>query len=91
MGLPEKKITTDGSTLKCIVAAAEILANVLPCGCLEKEGYYKTATTLGLWNTNGGQFSFASSLMILALNTWALSTSTISSWSYKGTTKSKPI
>jgi hypothetical protein len=29
-------------------------------------------------NTNGGQFSFVSSLMILALNMWASSISTIS-------------
>jgi hypothetical protein len=42
-------------------------------------------------NTHGDRCSFASLLMILALSTWASCTSTISSWSYKSTTKSKPI
>jgi hypothetical protein len=28
---------------------ASILANNLLCGCLEKESYYKAATTPGLW------------------------------------------
>jgi hypothetical protein len=71
---------------------AGILANNLLCGRLEKEGYYETATTPGLWKQkNGGQFSFVSSLMISALNMWAWSTSTIFLRSCNSTTKSKPI
>ncbi len=70
---------------------AGILANNLLCGRLEKEGSNKATTTPGLGNTNCGQYSCASLSMILAFNTWASSTSTILSWSCKGTTKSKPI
>jgi hypothetical protein len=70
---------------------AGILANDLLCGSLEEEGYYKAATTPGLWKHNGNHYSFSSFLMNLALNTWASSTSTISSWSYKSATKFKPI
>jgi hypothetical protein len=68
---------------------AGILANDLLCGSLEKEGYYKPLPHQAFGNTNVGQFSFASSLVISASNMWALSTSTIFLQSCNGTTKSK--
>ncbi len=37
---------------------AGILANDLLCGWFEKEGYYKAATTLGLWQHTWGQVQF---------------------------------
>ncbi len=70
---------------------AGTLANNLLCGSLEKEGYYKPLPHQAFGNTIDSQFSFASSLVILASNIWALITSTIFLRSCNGTTKSKPI